>query len=132
MNRTSGEFQVKMAPLEGYSPGTEGNSFGRMSIDKTLTGGLTGSSVGEMLSVMTSTKGSAGYVALEQFSGTLEGREGGFVLQHSGMLDRGADSLVVRVVPDSGVGELAGISGELAIQIEGGKHLYVFRYQLPG
>ncbi|MDH3786405.1 MAG: DUF3224 domain-containing protein, partial [Acidobacteriota bacterium] len=77
------------------------------------------------------TEGSAGYVAIEQVTGTLHGRRGSFVLQHTGTMNRGAPSLAVTVVPDSGTGDLVGLEGEFTINVEDGKHLYEFNYRLP-
>jgi hypothetical protein len=84
-----------------------------------------------MISAMTATKGSAGYVALERVTGTLNGKKGSFVLQHNGLMNRGTPSLSVVVVPDSGTEELAGLEGEFKIIIEGGRHSYEFNYRLP-
>ena len=125
-----GAFVVTMKPLafEGADPGFK---LGRMSIDKQISGDLTASTVGQMLSAMTSTDGSAGYVALERVAGVLNGKRGAFVLQHTGTMNRGAPSLVVNVVPDSGTGELVGLEGEFRINIEEGKHSYEFTYRLP-
>jgi len=102
-----------------------------MSIDKEFHGDLEGTSKGEMLTGMTSVKNSAGYVAIERVTGTLNGRSGAFILQHSGTMTRGTPSLVVTVVPDSGTGQLEGLTGALAIIIEGGKHSYELDYTLP-
>jgi hypothetical protein len=85
-----------------------------------------------MLAAMTDVKGSAGYVAMERVTGTLHGRRGSFVLQHSGTMHRGAQALVISVVPDSGTDELAGLSGAMRIVIAEGKHRYEFDYELPG
>jgi len=76
-------------------------------------------------------KGSAGYVALDRVDGSLGGRKGTFVLQHNGTMDRGAPSQSVSVVPDSGTGELTGLTGCMSIVIEGGAHAYTFDYALP-
>ena len=124
-----GVFVVSMKPLafEGADPEFK---LGRMSIDKQISGDLTASTVGQMLSAMTSTNGSAGYVAIERVAGVLNGKRGAFVLQHTGTMNRGAPSLVVTVVPDSGTGELVGLEGEFKINIEEGKHLYEFTYHL--
>jgi uncharacterized protein DUF3224 len=43
-------------------------------------------------------------------------------------MSRGAPRLSVTVVPDSGTGELAGISGQMTVEIVDGKHLYGFDY----
>ncbi len=125
-----GEFVVELKPLpfEGTAPESK---LGRMSIDKQISGDLTGNTVGQMLSAMTGTEGSAGYVAIEQVTGVLNGRRGTFVLQHTGTMTRGAPSLVITVVPDSGTGELVGLEGEFTINIEEGRHTYEFKYRLP-
>jgi len=97
-----------------------------MSIDKQFHGDLEATSKGEMLSAVTSVKGSAGYVAMERVSGTLHGRSGAFVLQHSGTMTRSAPQLSITVVPDSGTGQLAGLGGKMDIKIADGKHSYTF------
>ncbi len=130
-NRASGPFDVKLAPQPTAHP-AEGSMLGRMSIDKQFHGDLEATSQGEMLTAMTGVQGSAGYVAVEQVSGTLHGRRGTFVLQHTGIMDRGAPQLTVTVVPDSGTGELVGLTGKMAILITDGKHSYDFEYTLPG
>ena len=123
MSRATGTFDVKLTPAEG-------SATGRMSIDKQFHGDLEGTSKGEMLSAMTSVKGSAGYVAIEHVSGSLKGRSGAFVLQHSGTMTRGVQQLSVTVVPDSGSDQLVGLSGKMAINIVDGKHFYDFEYAL--
>ena len=102
-----------------------------MTIDKQFHGDLEATSRGEMLAVMTTVQGSAGYVAMEVVSGTLAGRRGTFALQHSGSMDRGTPSLSVQVVPDSGTDELAGLAGAMRIIIADGKHSYEMDYRLP-
>ena len=124
--QASGTFEVKLAPQTQYE-----ESVGRLSIDKQFHGDLEATSKGEMLAVSSSSeKGSAGYVAMEQVSGTLHGRSGSFALQHSGTMTRGAAQLIVTVVPDSGTGQLVGLSGQMAIEIADGKHSYRFDYTL--
>ncbi|MDX3775522.1 DUF3224 domain-containing protein [Chromatiaceae bacterium AAb-1] len=130
--KVSGEFQVKLQPMDTYAKGSDGVSLGRMSIDKTFSGALDATSKGEMLSAMTTTRGSAGYVAIEQVTGSLSGKSGSFVLQHFGTMNRGENSLVLEVVPDSGSGDLSGLSGKMLIKIENGKHFYEFEYELTG
>ncbi len=128
--KATGEFEVAMKPIEPYAKGKEGTTLGRMSIDKTFTGDLAGTSQGEMLSAMTPVKGSAGYVAIEQVDGTLAGKTGTFALQHFGTM-AGADSrLILEVVPDSGTGSLVGLSGSMEIINEAGQHSYAFTYEL--
>lgn len=128
--RVRGTFDVKLAPLPAYDT-AEHSPLGRRSIDKQFQGDLQATSKGEMLFAGTSVKGSAGYVAIELVKGTLEGRAGTFVLQHSGTMNRGEAGLVVAVVPDSGTGELTGLTGTMTIEITDGKHFYNFEYTLP-
>lgn len=128
--KISGEFDVALTPMSNYAEAQDGITFGRMSIDKTFKGELSATSKGEMLSAITPTKGSAAYVAIEQVVGTLSGKTGSFVLQHFGTLNRGKDRLVLEVVPDSGTGELQGLSGAMAIIIKEGKHFYEFSYDI--
>ena len=127
MTHATGEFEVKMTP----QPADDKAAVGKFTLDKKFHGDLEGTSKGEMLAIMTSVEGSAGYVAMEQFTGTLNGRSGTFALQHTGTMTRGAPQLSVTVVPDSGTGQLLGLSGQMTIKIEGGKHSYEFEYRLP-
>jgi hypothetical protein len=129
-NRATGTFEVKLNPLAAYDA-TEGSPLGRMSIDKQFQGDLEATSKGEMLTGMTSVKNSAGYVAIERVTGMLHGRNGTFIFQHNGTMTRGIPTLVITVVPDSGTGQLEGLAGTMAINIEDGKHSYELDYALP-
>jgi hypothetical protein len=110
---------------------SDGSPLARMSIDKEFLGDLAGTSKGEMLTIGTTTKGSAVYVAIEHVTGTLADKRGSFSLHHTGIMNRGAPSLTITVVPDSGTGDLVGLTGTLNIIIEGGQHSYDFDYALP-
>lgn len=126
----SGKFDVVMKPLETYATGVDGVKLGRMSIDKTFFGDLSAVSKGEMLNALAPVQGSAGYVAIEQVCGELQGKKGSFVLQHYGFMGSGGRLLTLEVVPDSGTGELKGLTGKMDIRIEAGQHYYDFAYQL--
>jgi Protein of unknown function (DUF3224) len=125
-----GSFTVEMKP-QAEPSAADGVSLARMSLDKRFEGDLAGSGKGEMLTALTATKGSAGYVAIERVTGTLHGRSGSFALQHSGTMNRGAQQLSITIVPDSGTGELAGIAGVFKLEIVDGRHLYELAYSLP-
>jgi len=125
-----GTFDVKMTP-QGDAPTEGGVSLGRMALDKTFAGDLAGVGQGQMLTAMTGTQGSAGYVAIERVTGTLHGRRGSFVFQHTGTMNRGAPQLSISVVPDSGTDELVGIAGSFTLNIVDGQHFYNFSYSLP-
>ena len=128
MHHAHGTFDVKITP---QPPDEQSPNIGRMTIDKQLHGDLEATSKGQMLTAMTDVKGSAGYVAIERVTGTLDGRSGSFALQHSGTMDRGTPQLVITVVPDSGTGALTGIAGKFTVVITDGKHSYDFDYTLP-
>jgi Protein of unknown function (DUF3224) len=127
MKTATGTFDVKIGSLPQYNT-SEGAMLARMSIDKQFKGDLVATSQGEMLSAGTGTKGSAGYVAIERVTGILNGRSGSFVLQHNATMTRGAPYLDIIVVPDSGIGELAGLRGTMRIAIDKGDHSYEFEY----
>jgi hypothetical protein len=126
-----GAFEVSLTPQKADNKPAENAGIGRMAIAKTFTGDLEAASEGEMLSAM-SAKDSGVYVAIERVTGRLGGRSGAFVLQHCGIMTRGAPQLSVTVVPESGTDGLQGISGSMAIKIDNGKHTYEFAYALPG
>ena len=122
--RASGPFDVKLNPLPTYNQGDK--TLGRMSIDKQFHGDLDGTSKGEMLAAAR-----AGYVAIEKVTGTLKGRTGTFILQHSATMTNGTPHLSIIVVPDSGTGQLTGLAGKMKIMIAAdGKHSYEFDYTL--
>jgi Protein of unknown function (DUF3224) len=125
-----GTFSVEMKPL-GEPAVADGISLGRMSLHKRFEGDLVATSEGEMLTALTPIKGSAAYVAIERVTGTLDGRHGSFVFQHSGTMDAGDQRLSITVVPGSGSGELGGLRGSFTLRIEESQHLYDFEYALP-
>jgi len=124
-----GTFEITMSADPPYDV-VDGVSLGKVHFDKRFSGPLEATSVVAMLGVRTPVKSSAGYVAIERVTGALDGKRGTFVLQHSGTMNRGQLSLVVSVVPDSGTGELAGLSGQMRIDVEGGQHFYTLDYEL--
>jgi hypothetical protein len=129
-HRATGSFEVTLTP-QPHVDGIGDPLIGRMSMVKRFSGDLLGTSRGEMLSAMSDVKGSAGYVAIERVEGTLHGRTGALTLQHTGVMTRGAPQLTIAVVPDSGTGQLAGLSGTMTIDIVDGTHHYVLDYTLP-
>ncbi len=108
-----------------------GTRLNRNAVTKTFSGDMVGTSEAQMITAFTDTPGSAGYVAIEHFTGSVGGKSGSFVLQHSGVMDKGTPQLTVFILPDSGSGELSGISGTLEIGNDEGKHSYSLDYELP-
>jgi hypothetical protein len=127
MNEVTGEFDVKIVLVD-----TGDDKMGMMTLDKHYHGDLNAAGQGRSLTGMTDVKGSAAYVAIERVKGKLKGLEGTFLIHHTGVMTRGSQSLIIRVVPDSGTGDLAGIEGEMHIKVADGKHFYRFEYSLGG
>ncbi|MBX3725057.1 MAG: DUF3224 domain-containing protein [Xanthomonadales bacterium] len=127
--RAAGTFEVELTVEQDEDEGS--TRLGRMRLDKRYTGGLQATAVGSMLTAMSPVEGSAAYTAIERVYGMLEGRSGSFVLVHLGTLERGAGELDIRIVADSGTGELEGIRGRMLIEVDGGLHRYVLDFSFP-
>ncbi len=127
-HHANGTFEVKVTPLP--SPDADA-ALGAMSLDKKFHGALEATGQGRMLTAGTAVKDSAAYVAIERVNGTLDGRTGSFVLQHSATMTRGTPQQKITVVPDSGTDQLTGLAGTMTIKITDGKHFYEFEYTLP-
>ena len=127
-SHATGPFDVKMIPQDDKA----GDGLSRILLDKQYHGDLEGTAKGEMLTGGVSANHSGAYVAMEKFTGTLHGRSGSFVLHHTGIMTNGKPDLTILVAPDSGTGQLEGITGRMTINVAaGGKHSYYFEYTLP-
>ena len=127
--QANGLFDVQLNPQKPDEPAGD-PGINRLSINKQFHGMLDGHSTGQMLSVGAGIANSAGYVAIERFSGTLNGQAGTFALQHTGIMTRGTPQLTISIVPDSGTDQLVGIAGTMTIEIVDDKHLYTIDYTL--
>ncbi len=125
MPKATGTFDVTITPVTDPTAVP-----GRMTIDKTFAGELSGKSDGEMLTAMTAVQGSAGYVAVEKVTGTLAGKSGSFILLHHGVMSAVGEAQHIVVVPDSGTDALAGLSGSMRIINDAGAHSYEFDYEI--
>lgn len=121
-----GTFTVALTPLPAAPGGAA-----QHRLEKQFSGDLAGTSQGVMLSAGDPSRGIADYVAMETVAATLAGRSGGFALQHNGTMDAGGQKLNIVVVPGSGTGALAGITGSMVIRIENRQHFYTLSYDLP-
>ncbi|MEJ7747080.1 MAG: DUF3224 domain-containing protein [Luteimonas sp.] len=129
--QVKGEFDVKRSAEPACDMG-DGVEAGHFRFDKRFHGALDATSVVHMLAVATTVEGSAAYVAIERVTGTLQGRSGSFFMQHNGTMNRGAATLSLSVVPDSGTDQLEGLAGDMKIDITDGKHFYTFDFSLDG
>lgn len=130
MPTVNGEFRIQTEPHTPAFKGIEDNKTARMSFRKAYQGRLEAVGIGEMLSILCSTEGYAGYVAIEQIKGTLDGKQGSFTVQHSGVKTPDQSDLHIDILPGSGTGELSGISGSLTIKQQGRQHSYELTYRL--
>ena len=129
MPAARGTMSVDMQPEPPFLE-QDGLTLNRNVVRKEFSGDMVGASEAQMIAAFTATPGSAGYVAIEHFTGSVDGKSGSFVLQHSGVMNKGDAQLTVAIVPDSGAGELTGISGTLQIDNDDGRHSYVLDYEL--
>jgi Protein of unknown function (DUF3224) len=125
----SGQFHIVVRTAEPPQLLDGGVAIGRTRFEKRFEGNLVAQSSVDMMSAGTAVNGSAGYVALERVEGELDGRAGSFILQHSGIMDRGIPELSVTVVPDSATGALLGLRGRMTIDIVDGTHRYTSDYE---
>ena len=119
-----GTFEVSLLPqADDVSPA------GRMVIDKTYQGDINGTGIGQMISKRTES-GAAVYYAIEEFSGSVEGKSGAFTLIHKGFMNNQAQSLEVVILEGSGSGELDNITGSMLIAQNDNGHTYELSYEL--
>ena len=130
MPSATGTFEITPTPEPPFFA-DDGISLGRVQFDKVLHGALEGTSTVHMTYARTPVESSAGYVAVERITGTLDGREGSFVVLHTGLSTADGQNLDVSIVPDSGTAALQGISGSMTIEVMDDGHRYTIDYQLP-
>ncbi len=129
-NRATGSFDVSMSPASPVERSGR-TTLGRMVLEKQYSGDMIATGKGKMLTAVTDTKGSASYVAIEHVTGVLNGKEGSFVVHHTGTMAGGVDQLSIAIVPDSGTEELTGIAGKLTLKVVDGEHVFELEYSLP-
>jgi hypothetical protein len=129
-HRATGSLTVSMKPAAPTERSGR-TTLGRMLLDKQYSGDFVAMGSGEMLTAVTDTPGAASYVAIEQVTGTLDGREGSFVLHHLGTMAGGTDHLVIAIVAESGTGQLTGITGQFTLKVVEGEHRFELQYALP-
>ena len=122
--RATGIFDVDLTPQDDAD-----TPAGRMLLKKSYRGDMSGSAAGQMLSKRLE-NGPAAYFAVEEFSGSINGKEGSFTLLHAGRLSDEGSSLEITILPGSGTGELATISGSMSISQDAEGHRYDLEYEL--
>ncbi|GAB2512095.1 DUF3224 domain-containing protein [Lysobacter humi (ex Lee et al. 2017)] len=129
MPTAKGRFSIQKIPQPMLDLGGDAQAM-HLRFDKQFEGALKATGVVQFMAVGNPSKGSAAYVAVERIDGTLDGRRGSFMTRHPGVMDAGAMSLDLAVVPQSGNGELEGLRGTMSIDIIDGEHFYTLDYQL--
>jgi hypothetical protein len=74
--------------------------------------------------------GVAVYYAIEEFSGSVKGKAGGFTLVHKGYMNKASQSLEVTILEGSGSGELQNVSGSMLIVQDSNGHKYEVTFEL--
>jgi Protein of unknown function (DUF3224) len=114
---------------ESYAE-ADGVELSRVHISRTFSGDLEGESTAELM--IAKSEGGGGYVGHDRIAGTLGGKSGTFVFQHTGLMGPEAVTNTGTVVPGSGTGELEGITGDGAMLAdENGNHTLTLEYELP-
>jgi hypothetical protein len=133
MHHATGTFEVKITPEAHGDAPSDGVPTARMGLHKTFIGGFVGEATGTMLSAGVPKAGSAAaYVAIDQFTGALDGKVGGFVALHQGVMTKsGGAHLNIAIASDSGTGALVGIEGTMTIDVKDGTHFYDIAYRIP-
>ena len=74
--------------------------------------------------------GAAVYYAIEEFSGSVNRKDGAFTLIHKGYMTQESLALDVEILEGSGSGELEKLSGSMAITQDSNGHSYELTYEL--
>jgi hypothetical protein len=133
--RTTSTFTVTSFDPAGLEPPetTTGTPVGLARMVKEFRGGLEGRAETLFTSAFDQERGIGTYVAMESFAGTLDGRTGTLNIAHTATTDGGPDRLheLVVIVPASGTGELAGVTGTGSIRVdEDGTHRLELEYEV--
>src|ERR1700758_5627603 len=129
--RANGTFSVKAFTPAALTPEpdiTTALPVGVATMEKHYEGDVAGRSATVFTAAFDQATGVGTYVATESFEGSVDGREGAFNFVHSastGGSDRSGEFFAI--VPSSGIGQLAGISGTggLAIDPDGTHRIWL-------
>ena len=126
----SARFAIKSWDEKPFSEGNGLSKMTRASVDKTFTGDIDGDGHVEYV-MMYRSDGTAVFVGLERFTGRVDGKNGSFVLQRSGVFEDGQANESFSVVTGSGTGELQGLRGEGTSSVgHAADHPFALKYQL--
>ena len=109
--QATGTVTSKSWEEQPFSEPEGGLKLTRASVVNAFDGDIQGEGTLEYLMYYRSEQ-HASFIGLEQVAGTLGGRTGTFVLEHSGAFENGVVRATWRVAEGSGTGDLAGLRGE--------------------
>lgn len=121
-----GSFTVTITPQESAADAP----VARMLLYKEFHGDLEAIAHGEMMAAHEPLTGAGVYVAIDRVAGTLHGKGGSFLIAHRGIRNSAGQELDIVIVPGSGTGQLAGITGTIGIEIVNKEHFYSVQYEL--
>jgi len=130
MTNATGTFEITGMSEDAYREVEGGVRLTRAKGTQRFTGDIEGDGSVEWL-MCYSPDGTARFLGLQEITGSIGGRAGSFVVEatgdHDGMRSKGTWS----VIPGSGTGALAGISGEGGFEAPSGPNAsYSFEYRL--
>lgn len=124
-------FAINSWDEKPYNEGQDVPKLTRAAVTKTFTGDVEGEGQVEYL-MMYRSDGSATFVGLERIVGSINGKNGSFVLQRNGEFEGGQARESYSVVSGSGTGELRGLAGTGVSSVGHGlEHPFVLDYELP-
>jgi hypothetical protein len=111
MERATGSFQVRSWDENTYEELEGGGKLTLASVEYGLRGDIEGEGTVRWLMVYQA-GGTAHYTGLQRVRGSIAGRKGSFVVETVGDFDGELAAGTWEIVPGSGTGALAGISGK--------------------
>ena len=104
-------FKITGWDEKPYQEFEGGAKLTRAKVTQAYQGEISGTGEVEFL-MSYAVNGTASFVGVELVKGTIAGKSGSFVIQHVGTYDSGGARSVWSIVPGTGIGGLAGITGK--------------------
>ena len=123
--RANAVITVHQYEPEAYESPAEGPVLARIHVAERFSGDIEADGVVEFLQAAQA-DGSASFVGIERLTGTLDGREGTFLLQDAGTVSGSVVDGDWFVVPGSGTGGLTGLRGEGSFRANLGENAQVY------
>ncbi|MEU6865741.1 DUF3224 domain-containing protein [Streptomyces sp. NPDC046876] len=130
---TTGRFTFADWEEQPVGPADSTPRLARSTVVNSFTGGIEAPSTSCAYTITYTGESVGSYTGVELLSGAVDGRTGSFALEQRGTFDAGGTRCTFEVVPGSGTGELAGLSGSGGFEYRHGDTsvAYVLTYALP-